>query len=117
MSRRPSVLEDQLLGGEPAHALHEAALDLADVDGRIERAADIVEDIGAQQPVLARQRIDDHLRTRRAIGEVEERPARRLGAIPGDLRRLVDSPASESCTRASDAFLREFVERQDSRCR
>ena len=82
MSRRPSLLEDQLLGGEPAHALHEAALDLADVDGRIQRAADIVQDVDAQEPVLARERIDDHLRAGRAIGEVEERPARRPSRDP-----------------------------------
>ena len=41
------LVEDQLLGGEPAHALHEAALDLADIDGRIQRASDIVEDVDA----------------------------------------------------------------------
>ena len=30
----PLLVEDQFLGGEPAHALHEAALDLADVERR-----------------------------------------------------------------------------------
>ena len=39
VSRRPFGVEDELLGREPAHALHEAALDLADVDRRVEGAS------------------------------------------------------------------------------
>ena len=37
----------QLLAREPAHALHEAALDLAAVDARVQRVADVVEDVDA----------------------------------------------------------------------
>src|SRR3712207_8535932 len=37
MREEPSFgVEDELLGREPAHALHEAALDLADVDRRVQ---------------------------------------------------------------------------------
>jgi hypothetical protein len=32
--------------GQPAHALNEAALDLAQIDGRVQRAARIMENIG-----------------------------------------------------------------------
>ena len=57
----PLGVEDQLLRGEPAHALHEAALDLADVDRRVQRASDVVEDVDARHAVLAGERVDDHL--------------------------------------------------------
>jgi hypothetical protein len=40
---RPGLVPPQLLGGEPAHALDEAALDLAEVDRGIEGAADVAE--------------------------------------------------------------------------
>ena len=46
-------------------------------------------------PVLARERVDDHLRAGGAVGEVEERPAGRAGAVPGDLRRLVEAGLGE----------------------
>ena len=39
----------QLFGRQPAHALDERALDLAEVDRRVERAADVVQHVGAQQ--------------------------------------------------------------------
>ena len=45
------VVEHQFLGGEPAHALHEAALDLADIDGGIEGAADIMQDVDPVQTI------------------------------------------------------------------
>ena len=82
MSRRPCCVENQFLGGEPAHALHEAALDLADIDGRIERASDIVENVDAPQAVLAGERVDDHLRAGGAVGEIEERPPGRAWRDP-----------------------------------
>jgi hypothetical protein len=71
----PARVVNQLLGRQPAHALDEAALDLAEIDRRIERAADIVEDIDRQHLVLAGQRVDRHLGQRRAISEIEEGPA------------------------------------------
>jgi hypothetical protein len=52
---------DQLLGGQPAHALDEGAFDLADVDGRVDGAAHVVQDVGAQHAVLAGQGVDGHL--------------------------------------------------------
>ena len=57
----PLGVPPQLLGGEPAHALDEAALDLTAVDRRIERCADVVEDIDRAEPVFTRQRVDGDL--------------------------------------------------------
>jgi hypothetical protein len=62
----PLLVPPQLLGGEPAHALDERALDLPDVDGRVERAADILEHVGAIHLVLTGQRVDGGLRAGRA---------------------------------------------------
>ena len=67
---------------QPAHALDEAALDLADVDRRVERLADVVQQVGAQQPPLAGERVDDDLAHRGAVGEVEERVALHRLAVP-----------------------------------
>ena len=46
MGAEPAALvENQFLGGEPAHALDEAALDLADIDRRVQGPADIMQDV------------------------------------------------------------------------
>ena len=71
------VVPDQFLGGEPARALHVGAFDLADVDGRVQGVAAVVEDVGAEDAVLARERVDHDLGHGAAVGEVEERPALR----------------------------------------
>ena len=78
-------MPDEFFHRQPAHALDERALDLADVDGRVERAADVVQHVGAQQLPLAGQRVDDDLAHRRAVGEVEERagPAASRGSSAG----------------------------------
>jgi hypothetical protein len=90
VSRRPRVV-DQFLHGQPAHALDEAALDLAQVDRRIERAADVVEDVDRGHLVLAGQRVDHHLAQRRAISEIEEGPAAMGGPVVIDVRRRVEA--------------------------
>ena len=89
MVSRPLV-PAQLLGRQPAHALDEAALDLAEVDRRIDRAADVVQEVGAQHPVLAGERIDDDLGHGGAVGEIVERPAAGAGAVVPDLGRAVE---------------------------
>ena len=109
MQEPPLGVEDQLLGGEPAHALHEAALDLADVDRRVQRAPAIVQDVDAHDPVLAGEGVDDDLGAGRPVGEVEERPAAALGPVPGDLRRLVEAGLRELDPRL-DAAPRELAE-------
>ncbi len=82
---------DQFLGGQPAHALDEAALDLAEVDRRIQRAADVVQDVGAQHPVLAGQGVDRHFGHRGPIGEIEERAALMTLTVVVDLGRSVEA--------------------------
>jgi hypothetical protein len=76
MGAQPALLvPDQLLGRQPAHPLDEPALDLPDVDRGVQRLAAVVQDVGAQDLVLAGQRVDDHLVAGGPVGEVEERPA------------------------------------------
>ena len=89
------VVPDQLLGGQPAHALHEATLDLADVDGRVDAAAHVVQDVHGQHPALAREGVDGDLGHRRAIGEVVERPPQHGDLVVVDLGRAVETVAPE----------------------
>ena len=81
----PAVIPDQLLGRQPARALHIGALDLADIQRRVQAGPGIVQDIGAQDAVFARQPVDHHLGDRGAIGEVEERPPLTAQPVPGKL--------------------------------
>jgi hypothetical protein len=53
--------------------LQEAALDLAAVDRRVQRAPDVMQDVDGQEPVLAGQRVDRDLGARGAVGIIEER--------------------------------------------
>ena len=85
--RRP----DQLFGGQPAHALDEAALDLAQINGRIKRAADIVQDIDPVDAIFAGQDVDGDFRDRGAIGEIIKRPAAPGFMVVMDLRGLVEA--------------------------
>ena len=86
----------QLLEREPSGALHEGALDLAEVDDRRERVADVVEDVDPQHPVRAREPVDLDLRRGRPVGEVLERlalhplgvPVQALGAVEARRREL-----------------------------
>ena len=87
----PFCVPPQLFGGEPAHALHERALDLAQVDRRIERAAAVLEQLGAQDARLAGERVDRDLGGGRAIDEIVERPAGIGGEVPMDLRRAIEA--------------------------
>ena len=87
--RARAVIEHQLLSGEPARALHEAALDLAEIDGRIQRAAHVMQDVHAQHAVLAGERVNSHLCHGHTIGEIEEWAAMARRLVPVDLRRGV----------------------------
>ena len=77
--------EHQLFAGQPAEALDEAALDLADVDGRVDGAAGVVKDVDAQQAVLAGEGVDGRLAQRGAVGEVVEGPATHHAGIVVEL--------------------------------
>jgi len=85
----------QFLGGEPAHALHEGAFDLPDVQRRVQAGAHVVQDVGGQHAAFAGQCVDHHLGAGRAVGEVVERPAGQRGLVVVDLGRAVEAVAPE----------------------
>jgi hypothetical protein len=59
MSREPALrIPDELLGGQPAHALNKAPFDLADVDCRINAVAYIVKNIDALNDIFTREGVD-----------------------------------------------------------
>ena len=70
------------------HPLRARAAHLADVDGGVERAADVHAQVGAQQVEVARQRVQVHLADGRAVAEVVEG---RLAAEAGHAGRGVEA--------------------------
>ncbi len=86
----------QVFEGQPARALDEAALDLADVDHRGEAVADVVDDVHPPDAVRAGEAVHLHLGRRGAVGEVLERraperlrvPVEALGAVEAGRRQL-----------------------------
>ena len=87
VSRRPCVVPLEFLGRQPAHALHEAAFDLAAVDAFVNRVAHVVQDVRAQHPRHAGEAVHFHFAHRRAAGEVVERLAPAGRAVPVNARR------------------------------
>src|SRR6185503_5981698 len=87
----PVLGEDKLFGREPAHALHEAALDLANVDRRIERLADVVDDVDARDLHLASGDVDYDLGAGGPVREIVERPAGCGFFVPVNFRRAVET--------------------------
>ena len=81
-SQATGIVPPELLHGQPTSALHETALDLAEVDCRVQRFANIVQDVDAQQAVFAGQCVDDGFRDRSAIGEIVERSTPGGLAVP-----------------------------------
>ncbi len=107
------VVPHQFLGGQPACALNVAAFDLADIDGRVQRGADVVQNVGAQHLVLACQRVDDDLDACRTKRVVIERSATRLAAVIENLRRLVIAGAGQR-NLAHPCQLRQLGEGQEN---
>ena len=68
------VVPHQLLSGEPAHALHKAAFNLPDVDGRVDGAAHVVQDVDLEHPALAGEGVNGDLGAGGAVGEIVKRP-------------------------------------------
>ena len=79
----------QFFAGQPARALGKAAFDLAEVERRVNRAADVVQDVEAHDTVLAGQRVYGDFGHGRAVGEVEERSTTEGLAVIVNLRRAV----------------------------
>src|SRR5712691_5712359 len=95
----------QILGRQPAQALDERAGDLAAIDARIDRPADVHQHIAARHFHLAGEAIDENLGARRAHREVEERVARAAVAGlarpgPVDARRCIEAAFAEGNARA-----------------
>ena len=90
-----SGVPHQLLGGEPAHALHKAALNLANVDGRVDGAAHVVQDVHPQHPVLPGQGVDGDLGAGGAVGKVIKRSAGECGLVVVDFGGAVEAVAPE----------------------
>ncbi len=86
---------DQFFGGDPAQTLHKTALDLSDVQRRVERMPHIMQDVHAQQFVLTRQRINRHLAAGSAIRKVVERTTTQGGTVVVDVGRGVKTIAPE----------------------
>ena len=74
----------QVLQRQPAGALHEAALDLAEVDERGQAVADVVHDVDPAGAVGAGEAVDLDLGRRDAVGEVLERVAAHPRGVPVD---------------------------------
>ena len=68
-----ALVPAQVLQRQPAGALHERALDLAEVDERGEAVADVVDDVDAARAVRAGEAVDLDLGRRDTVGEVLER--------------------------------------------
>ena len=96
MGQQPALrVPDQFLAGQPAHALDEAAFDLADVERRVDAAPDVVQDVDRQHPALAGQQVDGDLGAGGAIGEIVERTPGQRARVVVDLGRAVVAVAPE----------------------
>src|SRR5688500_20345384 len=85
----------ELLGRHPAHALHEPAGDLAAIDPRVDRLADVHEQVHACDPHLAGEAIDQHFAARGTGGEIEERMTAAGFAVEVDAGRRVEAPLAD----------------------
>src|SRR5262249_32919581 len=91
---------EQLFDRQPADALHEPAFDLPAIDDRRKRVADVFEDVAAEQPIAARERIDLDFRYRGAVDEIVERSAASRRGIELNVRRAVVAVREEGKTLA-----------------
>ena len=64
------VIPPQLFAGQPAHALNKTAFHLPQVDGRVQRATGIVQDIDCCHPALTGQAIDSDFADGGTVGEI-----------------------------------------------
>ena len=90
------VIPDELFGCQPACALDIGAFDLSDVERRVEALADVMEDVGAEDAVLAGEGIDDDFGDCRAMGEVEERATMACNAVPAEIGGFVKAGGREA---------------------
>ena len=87
------VVPHQLLGRQPAHALNKTAFDLADVDGRVDAASHVMQDVNLEYTALAREGVDGDFSAGCAIGKVVEGPAAQGGFVVVDFGCAVKAVA------------------------
>ena len=82
-------------GGDPAHALHETTRHLPQIDRRIDRSAQIHEDVGARHLHVARVAVDEHFGHGTAAGVIAERVPLAGLPVEVDIRRREEAPFAE----------------------
>src|SRR3984893_8894267 len=105
------VVPPQLFRREPTRPLDEATLDLAHVDRRVQRLPNVVQNVDAQQPVFAGQRVHDYFGYRGAVAIIIERSAAPGFAVIADLGCAVKAGGRQRDAREVGE-LDELVERQ-----
>ena len=90
-----ALVPHQLLGGQPTHALHKTAFNLADVDGGVDGPANILKDVHPKHAGLTRQRVNRHFGASRAIGKVVKRPPGEGGFVVMNLGDAVKAIAPQ----------------------
>ena len=86
---------EQLFGGGPAHSLHKAADHLAAVDGRVDRPAEVEQDVNPRDRKLAGESVDHNFGNGRSVRVVQERRALAGLAVEVDAGRGVESSRSQ----------------------
>ena len=89
------VVVDEALGRDPAHALDETADHLTAVDARIDRAANVNQDVDARDGQLAGEAIDLDFGNRGALRVIEEWIAATGLAVVVDAGRGVETVGAE----------------------
>src|SRR5215475_11002256 len=90
------VVPLQLLGGEPAHALNEATLNLAAIDGFVDGIADIMKDVHPQETMHPGEPIDFDLSNSRPIGEIMKWMTPAGVTVPVNARGAVEASRREA---------------------
>jgi len=110
-AQTPACIEPDFLGRKPAHALHEAAFDLAQIDGGVERAPGIVQQLGTVERILAGQRVDRRFDIGGPVGEVIVGAALGCGSVEMDFGRAIETRRRQLNARIV-GLLHRLFERQ-----
>ena len=94
-SRSPLRVVDERFGRDPAHPLDEPADDLPAIDARVDRPADIDQQIDPRHAQLAGEAVDEHLGHGGALRVIEERSSLARLAIEIDARRGVKAAGAQ----------------------
>src|SRR3546814_19275346 len=81
------IVPPQFFHGQPAEPLQIGALDLAEIDGRVERGTAVMQQVGAGETVFAGETVDQYFGGRHAQGAIIERITAAGGAAEMEVRR------------------------------